>query len=154
MSYQSIGFLFFLLSLPLQMNTFWPSSIQALHNYNKYLPLHTPQRWSTRVLDSDSSADFRDSTRTRALIDVTRTWTRQFSRTMTWTRTREYSLTMTWTRTRECSPPTMTRTRTLTLRLGLGLEQVFSGVWCPLSLRVHLRGEFTYWAPLFQSKDV
>ena len=45
-------------------------------------------------------------------------------------------------------------TCTLTLRLGLGLEQVVSGVWCPLSLRVHLWGEFTYWAPLFQSKDV
>ena len=38
--------------------------------------------------ESDSSADFRDSTRTRALIDATWTWTREFSRTMTWTRTR------------------------------------------------------------------
>ena len=37
--------------------------------------------------------------------DSTRTWTRQFSRTMTWTRTRKFSLTMTSTPTRECSPP-------------------------------------------------
>jgi len=34
----------------------------------------------------------RDSTRTRALIDAT--WTREFSRMMTWTRTRELSRTL------------------------------------------------------------
>jgi len=51
----------------------------------------------------------RDSTRTRALIDATRTWTREFSHKMTWTRTRtrELSRTLTWTRTRtrEYFPP-------------------------------------------------
>ena len=59
----------------------------------------------------------RDSNQTRSLIDATRTWTREFSRTMTWTWTRtcEFLRTMTWTRTRTCEfSRTMTWTRTRT----------------------------------------